>query len=93
MNLPTPEELAKAIMQTSLTEEEKQEIFSNLPFISASKIIEIYNLLLQLYEEEKKFVREVKRVDLKYQIKVQGVIDRKKKEEKNLDDKNLSVLK
>lgn len=79
MNLPGPKELAMAIAQTSLSEEEKREILDNIPYMSDEKILELYESLLNLKDEEEKYISKVQRVDIKYQQKLEILIEEMKK--------------
>lgn len=79
MPLPSPQDLALAIYQTSLSQDQKQKILKVLPSLSGKQILELYEALLDLYRQETKFINEIKLVDLKYQVKVQSIIEEAKK--------------
>lgn len=78
MSLPSPTSLASAIARTSFTLEEKRHIIASLPKLTEQQIVELYELLLTLIEEEGKLIKAVKLVDLKYQTKVQMLVDEAK---------------
>jgi hypothetical protein len=79
MPLPSPQSLAQAIARTSFSLEEKQQMIAALPKLTERQITELYELLLALYDEETKLIKSVKLIDLKYQTKVQLLIDEAKK--------------
>lgn len=70
MSPPSPRLLAIAIAQTSFSDEEKREILRALPKMSEPEIIELYDLLLKVHEEEQRFLQQVNLIDLKYQIQI-----------------------
>ncbi len=74
MNLPTARDLANAIANNSMTREEKQKILDNLPYLSKAQIIHLFLALKEYQEEEKKFLKKIERLDLKYKIKIEETI-------------------
>lgn len=76
MKMPTPQQLATAISLSSLSDAQKREILSSLPYLSDDRIVDLYSDVLSLLEEEKKFVKQVERVDFKYKMMVQQEMDR-----------------
>ncbi len=76
--LPSPQALAIAIAQTSFTLQEKRDMVASLPKFTEAQIIELYDLLVLLYNQETKLINDVKLLDLKYQTKVQVLMDEAK---------------
>jgi hypothetical protein len=74
-SLPSPQNLAKAIANTSFTLEEKNTIIQGLRFLNAEKIKILYELLTNLQEEETRIINEVNRIDLKYKIRLEAEIE------------------
>lgn len=77
MKLPSPQNLAIAIAQTSLDQDQKEQILENLPTLTESEIIDLYQALIALHESEIKFLKDVKLIDLKYQVKLENALQKK----------------
>ena len=68
---PTPKQLAEALAQTSLSEEQKKEVRESIPYLNKQKVEDLYEKLLSLKKVEQSFVRDSKRIDLKYKMKLE----------------------
>lgn len=77
MPLPSPRDLAMAIAQTSFSDEEKRDMLKALPKMKEQEIIDLYELLLKVSEEEKRFIQQVDLIDLKYQVQLQEALKAK----------------
>lgn len=69
--LPTPEQLAEILFQTSLSSQQKEEVLDSLQFLPDEKIEELYARLVNLKKIEEEVVNDEKRIDLKYQMKIE----------------------
>ena len=74
MQLPSPAQFAQTLAYTSFDLEEKRQIVASLPYLSDAKIIDLYANLLKLQSEEIELMNQSRRLDLKYQIKLEQLI-------------------
>lgn len=78
MQIPSPQQLAKAIANTSLSLDDKKTIVASIRFLSPKKIALLYQRLLELQKEEQRFINEVNRIDLRYKMKLEAEIEKAK---------------
>lgn len=78
--LPDPKLLAQALAKTSMSLEEKKHILESLPFLPPEKISALYSQLLTLIKAQQDFAQKAAREELKFQMELKKIIEKKAKE-------------
>jgi Ca2+-binding EF-hand superfamily protein len=71
MKLPAPQDLAKAIAQTSFSDIDKRLMLLKIRTMDKKQIIAFYEAIINLNKEEETFINAVQALDLQYQMKFQ----------------------
>lgn len=78
----SPEDLAHAIAETSLSDSEKLHILNKLKTMSGRRLEALYEALIELRKAGENFINDVQRTDLKYRMMFMNEIEKEKAQEK-----------
>ena len=86
--LPSPQNLAKAIAQSSFSEVDKKLMLLKIRTMNKDQIIAFYEALINLNNQEEVFINAVQILDLEYQMKFQEAFADFKDKELNTSNSN-----
>jgi hypothetical protein len=82
MYFPTPTELVKALVDSSLDDSKKQRALSAVQYMNEDQISRLYAKLIELAELDQEFISNVAKNDLRYKIEFEKAFEAAREEDR-----------